>query len=107
MKFHVIAKGIKGLFGRKDQSEDFSAQNAAEARNVVQKKFSRAKEIILYQMLGPGETGDGLAEYSRSWLWELGKEWLRATPGKWMNLSEAPDNASDKELTAKYLASLK
>ncbi len=109
MIFYVIAKRVRGFFGKKDFSENFSAKDAAEARGIALKKFSKAESILLYQMLSPGETvpGNALAEYSRAWMWDSGKDWLRATAGRGMTLSEAPDNASDKDLIDKYLASLK
>lgn len=108
--FKVIAM-VKGLGGEKRKKENIIASNPVEARELAQKRFPRAKELLLYQLLGKGEKPECFgAEYNKSWSfgrgWGNGTEWLRITPGKAQPLSFAPDEATDKELTEKYLQSL-
>ena len=111
MEFKVIAYGVPDLFGKKDKSENFSAKSAEEARGIVTKKFPKAKEILLYQLLGKGEKPEYYGqEYSRSWArgdgWDNNTTSCRIIPSKALPVPQAKDEATDEELTRKYLASL-
>jgi hypothetical protein len=107
MHFYVIGKQV-GRLVKNDKHDNFEAEDAEKARGISLKKYPRAKEILLYQMLAPGETipGNALAEYSRVWMRDEKNGWRRAIPGKFMSLSEVPDHVADKEAVANYLASL-
>ena len=84
-----------------------SVDNAEQARGLAIKRFPHAREISLYQLLSPGQKPEFIGqEYSRSWTWEPNIGWFRVLPGKRQTLSVAPDEATDKELVDKYLASL-
>jgi len=111
MDFWVVAE-IKGLFGgEKRKKENIIAPNPASARELALKRFPRAKELLLYQLLGKGEQPEYFGtEYNKVWSfgqrWGNGTEWLRITPGKAHPLSFASDKEADKEIMDKYLASL-
>jgi len=66
MEFVVIAR-VKGLLGgEKNKRENILAANPAEARDLVEKRFPRAKELILYQLLQKGEDPECFGqEFSR------------------------------------------
>ena len=81
MKFFVIATvTVKGLRGVKEKikSKEFSAENAEVAKKEAHHQFPSAKitEIILYQLLGPGETVEWVGEeFILSWNWYLKSGW--------------------------------
>jgi hypothetical protein len=107
LKFEYVAK-VKGLFGEKKKNDTFPADNAVKARELVTKALKNATDISLYQLLIPGEKPPlPNMQYSRSWFWNnRKKEWLRATAGRALPLSETSDEATDEQVWQKYLDSL-